>query len=76
VGIEERLEREQARERYYKSLETMRNVANWETWLADYDQAATEAETLRVLELSDIDVVTKDFIEGVNKVAGPWTTAF
>jgi len=76
VGIEERLEREQARNRYYKSLEPMRNAAHWETWLADYDQAATEAESLRVLELTDIDVITKDFIEGVNKVASPWTTAF
>ena len=47
----------------------MRSPLEWDIWLAEYDQAATEAETYRVAELSQLDVVTKDFLAAFDKVA-------
>ncbi|KAF2791770.1 hypothetical protein K505DRAFT_308848 [Melanomma pulvis-pyrius CBS 109.77] len=52
----------------------MRSASQWDTWLAEYDQAATEAETYRVAELSQLNVITKDFLAAVNKVAPIWST--
>ncbi|KAI1680228.1 hypothetical protein KJE20_10868 [Pyrenophora tritici-repentis] len=48
VGITIETEREQARQRYYSALKPPRSANNWDTWLAEYNQAVTEAETLKV----------------------------
>jgi hypothetical protein len=76
VGIDEQIEQERARDRYLAALKPMRSASNWDTWLAEYDQAATEAETYRVAELSQLNVITKDFLTAVNKVAPIWSTNF
>lgn len=76
VGVDERIEQERARDRYLASLRPMRSASQWDTWLAEYDQAATEAETYRVAELSQLNVITKDFLAAVNKVAPIWSTNF
>lgn len=76
VGVDERLEQERARERYICSLKPMRSVSNWETWLAEYDQAATDAEAHQVVEVSQINAVTKDFLLAVNKIAPMWSINF
>jgi hypothetical protein len=76
VGVDERIEQERARDRYQASLKPMRSATNWDTWLAEYDQAATEAETYRVAELTQINSITKDFLVAVNKVAPMWSINF
>lgn len=76
VGVDEQIEQERARDRYLSALKPMRSVSQWDTWLAEYDQAATEAETYRVAELSQLNVITKDFLAAVNKVAPIWSTNF
>ena len=76
VGVDERIEQERARDRYQASLRPMRSATNWDTWLAEYDQAATEAEIYKVAELTQINSVTKDFLVAVNKVAPIWSTNF
>ena len=76
VGVDDRFEKERARDRYLTSLNPMRNASNWDTWLAEYDQAATEAEINNVPEITQIDVITKDFLTAVNKVAPNWSTTF
>ena len=54
----------------------MRSVLQWDIWLAEYDQAATEAEIYQVAELSQLNMITKDFLAAVNKVAPIWSTNF
>jgi hypothetical protein len=54
----------------------MRNPQQWDIWLAEYDEAAAEAETCQVAELLQINIVTKDFIDAVNKAAPIWSTNF
>jgi len=76
VGFGEQIEQEQARERYLASLKPMRSALHWDTWLAEYDQAATDAETYRVAELSQLNVITKDFLVAVKEVAPIWSTIF
>ena len=76
VGIDERIEHERARDRYLESLKPMRNAANWDLWLTDYDQAATQAEANGVAEVKDINSVTKDFVVAVWNVAPTWATSF
>ena len=76
VGVDEQIEQERARERYLASLKPMRSVLHWDTWLAEYDEAATEATKYRVAELSQLNVITKDFLAAVNKVAPIWSTNF
>src|SRR6478735_1675453 len=76
VGVDEQFEQEHARDRYLAALKAMRSVNQWETWLAEYDQAATEAETYRVAEVTQLNAITKDFLVAVNKVAPVWATAF
>jgi hypothetical protein len=76
VGVDEQIEQERARDRYHASLKPTRSATNWDTWLAEYDQAATEAETYRVAELTQINAITKDFLAAVNKVAPIWSTNF
>ncbi|KAK7177532.1 hypothetical protein PSPO01_16420, partial [Paraphaeosphaeria sporulosa] len=67
VGVDEQFEQEHARDRYLAALKAMRSVNQWETWLAEYDQAATEAETYRVAEVTQLNAITKDFLAAVNK---------
>jgi hypothetical protein len=76
VGVDDRYEKERARDRYLAALKQMRSITSWESWLAEYDQAATEAETYLVAEVTQLDAVTKDFLAAVNKVAPVWATAF
>jgi hypothetical protein len=76
TGMSDQLEQEQARTRYRASLKPMRNPQQWDTWLAEYDEAAAEAETCQVAELLQINIVTKDFIDAVNKAAPIWSTNF
>lgn len=76
VGVDDRYEKERARDRYLAALKQMRSINLWETWLAEYDQAATEAETYLVAEVTQLDAVTKDFLAAINKVAPVWATAF
>ena len=54
----------------------MRTANNWDTWLAEYDQAATDAETLGVSELIALIDVKNDFVEAVKKIAPSWCTTF
>ena len=54
----------------------MRTTANWETWLSEYDQAATRAETLEVAEVMQTQVVVDDFLGSVSKMASTWTAGF
>ena len=76
VGIDSQEERTHARERYHAALRPMRATSQWETWLIEYDQAATRAEALRVGEVRDIDDVTTDFLGAVLKVAPTWVATF
>lgn len=76
VGVDEQIEQERARDRYQASLKPMRSATNWDTWLSEYDQAATEAETYKVAELTQINAITKDFLHAVNKVAPMWSINF
>ncbi|KAG6235347.1 hypothetical protein E4U24_008309, partial [Claviceps purpurea] len=54
----------------------MRNPNNWELWLAKYDEAASYAEKLGVVELSSLNAIIKDFVTAVSKVAENWTSNF
>ena len=75
AGIDEQIE-ERARDRYLAALKPMTTASNWDTWLVEYDQAATEAEIYRVAELSQLNVITRDFLTAVNQVAPIWSTNF
>ncbi|KAG9377558.1 hypothetical protein A1F94_011961 [Pyrenophora tritici-repentis] len=76
VGVDDETEKDRARERYLAALRPMRSAAQWDTWLAEYDQAATHAETYNVPELSQLSTTTKDFLAAVNKTAPIWATNF
>jgi hypothetical protein len=76
TGMSDQLEQEQARNRYRASLKPMRNPQQWDTWLAEYDEAAAEAEACQAVELQQVSLVTKDFIDAVNKAAPIWSTNF
>lgn len=76
VGVDDRIEKERTRERYYAALKPMRNTHNWDTWLVEYDQASSDATVHGVSEVKDIDNITKDFLQAVNKAAPMWAAAF
>ncbi|KAI1510922.1 gag-pre-integrs multi-domain protein [Pyrenophora tritici-repentis] len=76
VGVSDRTEKERARERYLASLKPMRTPNQWDTWLAEYDQAATEAEVYSVPEVSQLDAMSKDFLVAVQKTAPIWAVNF
>ncbi|PVH92099.1 hypothetical protein DM02DRAFT_701515 [Periconia macrospinosa] len=76
VGVDEEEERERARIRYLNALKPMRQASNWDTWLAEYDNAATEAETEKVAEVHQVNDVKRDFLAAVMKVAPSWETSF
>jgi hypothetical protein len=76
VGVDDRIEQERARERYHAALKPMRNTNNWDTWLAEYDQASSDAAAYSVPEVTQINGVTKDFLSAVAKIAPIWATTF
>ncbi|KAG9384340.1 hypothetical protein A1F94_003887 [Pyrenophora tritici-repentis] len=76
VGITIETEREQARQRYYSALKPPRSANNWDTWLAEYNQAVTEAETLKVPDTTQFRSVAVDFMSAVNKIAPIWAATF
>jgi hypothetical protein len=76
IGMSDQIEQEQAHTRYWAALKPMRTPQQWNTWLAEYDEAAAEAEAFQVAEVSHINVITRDFIDAVNKVAPIWSTTF
>ena len=76
VGITDEAEREQARQRYHSALKSPRSANSWDTWLAEYNQAATEAETLNVPDITQFRSVAVDFMSAVNKVAPMWAATF
>ena len=51
VGVDKEDERDRARARYLQALKPMRHPSNWDTWLTEYDHAATEAEMNNVAEV-------------------------
>lgn len=76
VGVDPQEERTRARERYHAALRLIRTPNNWETWLMEYDQAATRVETLEVGEVHNTEDVTIDFLGAVSKVAPIWVAIF
>lgn len=76
VGVDVDEERARVRERYHAALRPMRTAANWETWLSEYDQAATRAETLEVAEVMQTQAVVDDFLGSVSRMASTWTAGF
>lgn len=76
VGIDADEERLRARHRYLAALKPMRQPGNWDTWLIEYDHAATNAETEGVAEIQNIQDVIQDFLDSVMKIAPTWATTF
>jgi hypothetical protein len=76
VGVDAKEERERARDRYLAALKSMRQASSWETWLAEYNHAATTAETEGVSEVQNIADVTRDFLRAIIKVAPTWEVTF
>ena len=76
VGIDAREERLRARQRFLAALKPMRNPGNWDTWLNEYDQAATNAESEGVAEVQVMQDIVQDFLDAVLKVAPTWTSGF
>jgi hypothetical protein len=67
TGVDSEQEREEARTRYHAALKPLTRLSAWDDWLAEYDQAAIEAETYSVAEISQTTVITKDFMLAVQK---------
>ena len=76
VGIDAEEERERARDRYLAALKPMRQAGSWDTWLSEYDHAATTAETEGVAEVHNIQDVMRDFLRSIMKVAPTWEVNF
>jgi hypothetical protein len=76
TGADTKLESKQARARYHAALRPLTRVPAWDTWLAEYDQAATEAETYLIVDVSHITAVVEDFLQAVQKAAPVWVVIF
>jgi hypothetical protein len=76
VGVDLKDEYKRSRTRYQDALRPMRTAGLWVAWLAEYDHAATEAETNGVSELKMLDSVKDDFINAVLNVAPMWVSTF
>ena len=76
VGVDKEEERERARSRYLTALKPMKQASTWDAWLAEYDHAATEAETEKVAEAQQINDMIRDFLAAVMKVAPTWEISF
>jgi hypothetical protein len=76
VGIDDEEERERARDRYLLALKPMKQPTNWDTWLIEYDHAASTAEAEKVAEVQNIQDVMRDFLRAIMKVAPTWEVTF
>ena len=76
VGIDDEEERERARDRYLAALKPMKQPSNWDTWLIEYDHAASTAETEKVAEVQNIQDVMRDFLRAILKAAPTWEVTF
>jgi hypothetical protein len=76
VGIDAEEERERARDRYLAALKPMRQASSWDTWLTEYNHAATTAETEGVSEVQNLVDITRDFLRAILKVAPTWEISF
>ncbi|KAG6290461.1 hypothetical protein E4U09_004412 [Claviceps aff. purpurea] len=76
VGIDDRVEKENARKRYKAALQPMRSPSQWDTWLTEYDQASSHAESVGLPDLSLFDMVSLDFGDAVAQVAKNWVPGF
>ncbi|KAG5931442.1 hypothetical protein E4U60_006087 [Claviceps pazoutovae] len=78
VGIDDRVEKENARKRYKAAHQPMRIPNPWDTWLTEYDQASSHAnpESVGLPDLSLFDMVSLDFGDAVAQVAKNWVPGF
>ncbi|KAI1671854.1 hypothetical protein L13192_02716 [Pyrenophora tritici-repentis] len=76
VGVDLDDEIRRVRERYHDSLRPMRSPQNWESWLSEYDQAATRAEALKIGDVIQSKLVVDDFLKAVSKIAPAWMATF
>lgn len=76
VGIDDGVEKENARKRYKAALQPMRSPSRWDTWLTECDQASSHAESVGVPDLSLFDMVSLDFGDAVAQVAKNWVAGF
>ena len=76
VGVDLDDEIRRVRERYHEALKPMRSPQNWETWLNEYDQAATRAEALKIGDVIQSRLVVDDFLKAVSKIAPAWMATF
>ena len=57
-----------AREQYHNALKLIRAASSWDTWLLEYDHAATNAEAEGVPKATNPNAVMRDFLKAVRKV--------
>jgi hypothetical protein len=76
VGVDMNLEKIRARDRYLASLKQMRSPAQWDTWLTEYDHAATEAERYGVGETYSHTEMMHDFLAAIARIAPMWKLNF
>ena len=76
VGVDLDDEIRRVRERYHEALRPMRSPQNWESWLSEYDQAATRAEALKIGDVIQSRLVVDDFLKTVSKIAPAWMATF
>lgn len=76
VGVDPDEQFHQARERYHNSLKGFTQPARWESWLEEYEQAATEAEREEVGEVLKLSSVIRDFLKATVKVDPSWVKSF
>ncbi|CAA9960700.1 hypothetical protein PTMSG1_04084 [Pyrenophora teres f. maculata] len=76
VGVSENEERARVRERYRAALSPMGSPQDWESWLSEYDQAATRAESVMIAEVIQNNLAVDDFLRAVSKIAPAWVATF
>jgi len=76
VGVDPEEEFHQARERYQNAIKPLTQPAKWDTWLDEYEQAATEAEREKVGEVLSLKSVIRDFLKATAKVDPAWGKSF
>ncbi|KAF9730182.1 gag protein [Paraphaeosphaeria minitans] len=76
VGVDLDEEIRRVRERYHESLKPMRSPQNWESWLSEYDQAATRAEALKIGDVIQRTLVVDDFLKATSRIAPAWMATF
>ncbi|KAG6227167.1 hypothetical protein E4U26_001871 [Claviceps purpurea] len=76
LWVDDLSEKRQARERYHEALEPMQNPQHWNTWLAEYNEAASLAKLHGVPDVLQIHALMKDFSSAVANVAPTWAATF